>query len=65
MEQWSILSNVANYVQYDRSPWNFYNLDVKALDQKNHREIYDRLKEDRQVIEIDFCDTPEEPNQKF
>ena len=33
-------------------------MDAKAKDQKNHRRIYDRLKEeDRQVIEIDFGDT--------
>ena len=23
MDQWSILSNVVNYVQYDRNPYNF------------------------------------------
>ena len=34
MEQWSILSNVVNYVQSDRNPKNFYELNVKALDQK-------------------------------
>ena len=27
-------NNVINYVQYDRSPRDFYNLDVKVLDQK-------------------------------
>ena len=26
MEQWSVLSNVVNYIQYDRHPKNFYNL---------------------------------------
>ena len=31
MEQWSILSNVVNYIQYDRHPKNFYKLDIKAL----------------------------------
>ena len=45
MEQWTIFSNVVNYVQYDRNPREFYNLDVKAIDQKNHQKIYDRLKE--------------------
>ena len=30
MEQWLILSNVVNYVQYDRNPKDFYNLDAKA-----------------------------------
>ena len=42
VEQWSILSNV----QYDRNPKNFYDLDLKAIDQKNHSKIYDRLKEE-------------------
>ena len=53
MEQWSILNNIVNYVQYDRNSRDFYNLDVKAIDQKNHGKIYNILKEeDRQVIEL-------------
>ena len=36
MEQWSILSNVVNHAQYDGNPKNFHELNVKALDQKNH-----------------------------
>ena len=40
MEQWLILSNVVNYVQYDRNPKNCYDLDVKTIDQKNHMKIY-------------------------
>ena len=60
MEQWSLLSNNVNYVQYDIDPRDFYNLEVKAIDQKYHRKIYDRLKEeDRQVMELDFGDTPD------
>ena len=27
MEQWLILSNVVDYIQYDRHPRNFYDLD--------------------------------------
>ena len=31
---------------------------MKVIDQKNHRKIYDRLKEeDRQAIELDFDNT--------
>ena len=47
MEQWSILSNIVNYVQYDRNPKTFYELNVKALGQKNHRKMYDKLKDDK------------------
>ena len=58
MEQWSILSNVVNYVQYDRNPMGFYNLEVKGMEQKNHWKIYDKLKqEDTQVIKLDFGNT--------
>ena len=41
MEQLLILSNVVNYIQYDRKPKNFYDLDIKTIDQKNHRKIYE------------------------
>ena len=34
MEQWSILSNVANYIQYDRHPKNIHNLDIEAVNQE-------------------------------
>ena len=34
MEQWLITSNVVNYVKYDRYPKNFYNLNIRAIDQK-------------------------------
>ena len=58
MEQWSIPSKVFNYVQYDRNPRVFYNLDIKVIEQKHHRKIYAGLKEeDRQIIELDFHDT--------
>ena len=57
MKQWLIVSNVVNYAQYDRNSKDFYDLDVNAIDQRNHRKIYDRLKEeDRQVLELDFGD---------
>ena len=46
MEHWSILSNVVNYLQYDRNPKNFHELNVKALDKKNHKKMYDKLKDD-------------------
>ena len=58
MEQWLILSNVVNYVQYNRHPKNFYNLDIKAVDQKRHKKTYNKEKE-RQILELDFGDTPE------
>ena len=60
MEQQSILSNVLNYIQYDRNATILYELNVKAIYQKNDRKIYDKLKEeDRQELELDFGDNPD------
>ena len=39
MEQWSVLNNVINYIQYDRLPRNFYNFDIKTMDQKSHMKM--------------------------
>ena len=34
MEQWSILSNIVNYIQYDRHPRHLYDLDIKTRSEK-------------------------------
>ena len=58
MEHRSLLSNVVNYVQYDRNPKIFHELNIKTLDEKkNHKKMYDRLKDDeRQTLYIHFGD---------
>ena len=56
----SILGNIVNYVQYDRNPKNFHELNIKVLDQKSHRKMYDKLKDDkRQRLDIDFGGNPD------
>ena len=52
------IENIANYVQYNRHPKNFYNSDIRAGDQKTHKKIYNK-KEERQLLELDFGNTPE------
>ena len=56
MEQWSILSNKPNYIQYDRHPKNFHNLDISTVNIcKKHSEI----REEKDRIEVDFGPTPD------
>ena len=51
MEQWSILSNMLNYIQYDRHPLNYHNLGISTVNKyKNHSDE----KEERDIIELDF-----------
>ena len=51
MEQWSILSNVLNYIQYDKDPKNYHNLSIKAVNKyKNSLDT----SEERDIVELDF-----------
>ena len=47
MEQWSILSNIVNYIQYDKNPKNFYNLNIRAANKEKYEKIKYRVKKDK------------------
>ena len=55
MEQWSIRSNVLNYVQHDRHYTLNHTLDVKTVNK--HKNKLDTRKEEESV-ELDFGSTP-------
>ena len=55
MEQWSILSNVLNYIHYDKHPKNYHNLSINAVNKyKNSLDT----SEERDIMELDFGVTP-------
>ena len=58
MEQWSILTNMVNYILYNKHPENFHSLDIRTTDQKNYKKI-NKKEEERQIVELDFGDMPE------
>ena len=64
MEQWSILSNIVNYIQYDRHPKNFHNLDIKAVNQRSHKRRHNTKKE-RQRLELDFEDMSDKLKEEY
>ena len=48
MEQWLILSNMLNYIEHDKLPWNFHKLGISAVNVcKNNSGI-----EEENVIEV-------------
>ena len=55
MEQWSILSNMLNYIQYDRHLSNHHNLGISAV---NRCKINLDMKEERDTMELDFASIP-------
>ena len=64
MEQWSILSNIVNYIQYDRHPKNFCNLNIRAVKKEKYKSKSITEKE-RQMLELDFGDMPEKLKEEY
>ena len=54
MEQWSILSNTFNYIQYDRHSKNYHTLGISAVNKYRSLDA----KEERDMIELDFGPIP-------
>ena len=51
MDQWSILSNVLNYIQHDKPPVANHNLSIRAVNKhKNGSEA----EEEREIMELEF-----------
>ena len=49
MEQWSILSNVINYIHYDKHPKNYHSLNISAVNKERHRKIICKRRGKRHV----------------
>ena len=62
MEQWFILSNMLNYIQYDRHPKNHHSLGISTVNK--YRSNLD-IKEERDLIELDFGPTPNILNEEY
>ena len=64
MEQLSTLSNMVNYIQYNRHPKNFYNLDIRAVNKEKHKRK-SNLEEEREMLELDFGDIPQKLKEEY
>ena len=60
MEQWFILSNVLNYIRYDRHPKTYHSLGINAA---NKHKI--NTKEKGDIIELDFGMMPEVLKEEY
>ena len=61
MGQWSIVSNVLNYVQYSRLHSMNHMLDIKAVDKYKYRSNTDN----REFKELDFGTTPQKLQEEY
>ena len=60
MNQWSILSNALNYIQYDWHPKTYHSLGINAV---NKHKI--NAKEKRDIVELDFGGMPEVLKEEY
>ena len=58
MEQWSILSNTLNYIQYDRHPKNHHSLNISAVN-KYRKSLCTKEAEEKDRLELDFGQMPD------
>ena len=59
MVYWSILSDNVKYVQHYEESKTLHDLDVKTLDYRHYKKLYNKLKgEERQTLDMDFGDNP-------
>ena len=49
MGQWSILSNIVNYIQYDKHSKNFHNLNIRAVNKEKYERNPNMEEEERHV----------------
>ena len=61
MEEWSILSNVLNYVQHSRFHTMNHTLDVKAVNRYKHKPNADN----REFKKLDFGITPQKLQEEY
>ena len=63
MEQWSILSNVLNYTQYDKHPKNYHNLSITTVNKC--RKTSNIEGEERDMLELDFGLNPDKLREEY
>ena len=53
MEQWSILSNILNCIQYDWHPKSYHSLNISAVN-KYRKSLCIKEEEEKDMLELDF-----------
>ena len=56
MEQWSILSNVINYVQYSKNPKDFHVMTIKPVNNRRLNSVLKDRNEDDMSLRVDLTD---------
>ena len=65
VKQWLILSNVINYVQYDKHPQNVHSMSVRPINKMKNKIKSRKDEKEKLVSEIDFRDTSDRLKEEY
>ena len=65
MDQWSILSNVINYVQYSKNPKDFHAMTIKPVNNKRLNLISNDRNKDDMSLRVDLTDAPNGSEEEY
>ena len=65
MEQWSILSNVINYIQHNKPLKNYHSLNISTVNKEKCRGNLYIKEEERDMLELDFGHTPDKLKEEY
>ena len=57
MEQWSIFSNIINYIQYSKNPKDFYTMTIRPINNGKHSLVLKDKDTEDMLLRIDLVDT--------
>ena len=65
IEQWTILSNVINYVQYDKHLKSFHSMSVRPINKMKSKIKSRKDEKERPISEIDLRDTSDRLKEEY
>ena len=65
MEQWSLLSNVINYVQYNRHPKNFHTMSIRPMHKMKNKTKGKKEEKEKSISQINFRDTSDRLKEEY
>ena len=65
MEQWSILSNVINYMQYSKNSKNFHTMSIKPINKNKINKGRREGEKDRFMSQVSLRDTSDRLTEEY
>ena len=56
---------MVHYIQYDRHPKNFYNLNIRAVNEEKYKRKSNIEEDESQMLKLDFGDMPEKSKEEY